>query len=101
MSDLSSVSLGVEEEEVQIRGVGNKEGLVAGRRQVTGLLVGTVTDLGHRDGATETTTDTRVNTLGLAPRLTNTVVTVRVVTLELLVTVLLDDLGVGERGGHL
>lgn len=101
MGDLGSVGLGVEQEQVEVVGVGDKEGLVAGGAQVTGLLVGTVTNLGHGNGASETTTHTGVDTLGLAPRLANTVVAVRVVTLELLVAVLLDDLGVGEGGGHL
>lgn len=101
MGNLGSVGLGMEQEQVEVVGVGDKEGLVAGGAQVTGLLVGTVANLGHGNGASETTTHAGVDTLGLAPRLANTVVAVRVVTLELLVAVLLDDLGVGEGGGHL
>ena len=98
VGDLGSVRAVVHEEELDVTDVGDHETAVAVGHEVTGLLVGTVTDLGHADGAAETTTNGTVDTLGLAPRLTDTVVSVRVVALEGL-GALLDD-GDGS-GSHL
>ena len=58
-----------------------------------GLLVRTVTDLWLRDVTSESSSNNRVNTLLLSPVFSNSVVTVRVMTLELL-GVLLDNLWV-------
>lgn len=82
MRDLGSVNTVVHEEELDVTDVGDHEAAVAVGHEVTGLLVGTVTDLGHANGAAETTTHSRVDTLGLTPRLADTVVSVRVVALE-------------------
>lgn len=46
-SDGSSVLLGVHEEEFEVTEVVDEEFFVAGWDQVSGLLVGSVTDLGH------------------------------------------------------
>lgn len=95
MGDLSSVSLGQSEQDLELREVRDNEHLVARGNHVTGLLVRTVANLGHAESTTEATTDTRVNTLGLAPLISKTLVTVVVVTLERL-AVLLVDSGAGE-----
>ena len=44
---LGGVGLVVHEEKVEVTGVVDDESLVAGWHQVTGLLVGTVSDLNH------------------------------------------------------
>ena len=98
VGDLGSVRAVVHEEKLDVTDVGDHEAAVAAGHQVAGLLVGTVADLGHADSAAETTTNGTVDTLGLAPRLTDTVVSVRVVALEGL-GALLDD-GDGS-GSHL
>lgn len=99
MCDLCGVSLGLEDEDLELSKVGDKESLVAGGHEVASLLVGTVTDLGHTDGTAETTAHSTVNTLGLAPGVSNALIAVRVVTLELL-GMLLYDFGVAQAGGH-
>lgn len=63
----------------------DQELLVPAREDVAGLLVAAVTDLGHRELALEAATDAVVDTLGLAPCLLDTVVTVRLVALLLVV----------------
>lgn len=95
VGDLGSVDTVVHEEELDVTDVGDHKAAVAVGHQVTGLLVGTVTDLGHAHGAAESAADGAVDTLGLAPRLADTVVSVRVVALERL-GALLDD---GDGGG--
>ena len=70
------------EEELNVLGVVDEESLVAGGHHVAGLLVGTVTDGGHGHLSLEAATDGIINTLGLAPRLTDTLETVRLVTVE-------------------
>jgi len=72
----------VHEEELNVLGVVDEESLVAGGHHVAGLLVGTVTDGGHGHLALEAAADGIVNTLGLAPRLTDTLEAVRLVTVE-------------------
>lgn len=98
VGDLGGVDTVVHEEKLNVTNVGDHEAAVAVGHQVTGLLVGTVTDLGHANGAAETTTHSRVDTLGLTPRLADTVVSVRVVALEGL-GALLDNFDGG--GSHL
>lgn len=95
VGDLGSVDTVVHEEELDVTDVGDHKAAVAVGHQVTGLLVGTVTDLGHAHSAAESAADGAVDTLGLAPRLADTVVSVRVVALERL-GALLDD---GDGGG--
>lgn len=99
VGNLSSVGLGVHQQHVQVTDVSDDMDLVAGGDHVLGGLVGTITDVGLRDGASESSSDTRVDTLLLSPVLSDTVVSVRVVSLELL-GVLLDNLGVGKRSSH-
>lgn len=98
VGNLGSVDTVVHEEELDVTDVRDHETAVAVGHQVAGLLVGTVTDLGHANGAAETTANSTVDTLGLTPRLADTVVSVRVVALESL-GALLDD-GDGS-GSHL
>lgn len=64
---LSGVGTVVHEEKVELADVVDEESLVAGRHHVAGLLVGTVTDLGHDGLALEATAHGIVNTLGLSP----------------------------------
>lgn len=78
--------LGVHEERLEVTLVVDQELLVPAREDVTGLLVAAVTDLGHRELALEAATDAVVDTLGLAPCLLDTVVTVRLVALLLVAT---------------
>ena len=66
---LGSEGLAVHQEELDVLLVVDKERLVAGGHHVTGLLRGTVANLGHSSPATETPADSAVNTLGLAPGL--------------------------------
>lgn len=75
--------LGVHEERLEVTLVVDQELLVPAREDVAGLLVAAVTDLGHRELALEAATDAVVDTLGLAPCLLDTVVTVRLVALLL------------------
>ena len=94
------------QEELDVLRVVDEEGLVAGGHHVAGLLVGSITDLGpvlsgqssgftgeksaseswwetvHADNTLEAATDTVVNTLGLAPRGTDTHKAVRLVAEE-------------------
>lgn len=70
------------EEEVEVLDVVDEEGLVARGHHVAGLLVGAVADLGHGDHATEATTDTAINTLGLAPGGADAVETIALVAEE-------------------
>lgn len=100
VGDLSSVGLSVQQQKVQVLKVVDQESLVARWHHVSGLLVGTVTNLWLWDGTSETTSDTRVNTLLFSPVLGDTSVTVRMVTLELLGD-LLNDLWVRDRSSHL
>jgi hypothetical protein len=67
VGDLGRMRPVVHEEEVNVVFVVDEESLVAGGSHVTGLLVGSVADRGHGNGATESTSDTTVDTLGLTP----------------------------------
>lgn len=91
MGNLSSVGLGVHQQSVQVLNVSNEVDLVTRWVHELGLLVGTVTDVWLTDGASESSSDTRVNTLLLSPVLGNSVISVRVMSLELL-GVLLNNL---------
>lgn len=53
VGDRSGVLARVHEQKLELGEVVNEELLVAGREEVTGLLVGTVTDLGHGNLALE------------------------------------------------
>lgn len=99
MGNLGGVGSGMHQQKVELRDVRNNKSLVSGRHHVLGGLVGTVSDLGHADGTSESTSHARVDTLGLSPRLTNTGITVGVMASKLL-GVLLDDLRMGSGSGH-
>lgn len=91
MGNLSSVGLGVQQQNVQVLDVSDNVNSETRRNHVLGLLVRTVTNVWLWDGSSESSSDTRVNTLLLSPVLSHSVVSIRVVSLELL-GVLLDDL---------
>lgn len=98
VGNLGSVDTVVHEEKLDVTDVRDYKTAVSVGHEVAGLLVGTVANLGHANGAAETTTNSRVDTLRLTPRLADTVVSVGVVALERL-GALLDD---GDGcGGHL
>lgn len=99
VGNLGSVGLGDHQQNIQVGDVLDEVDLETGRVQELGLLVRTVTDVGLLDSASESSSDTRVNTLLLSPVLRDSVVSVRVVSLELL-GVLLDNLWVRDRGSH-
>lgn len=71
------------EEKVELADVVDEESLVAGGHHVTGLLVGSVTDLGHDGLALEATAHGIVDTLGLSPAGVYAHEAVRLVALEL------------------
>lgn len=83
VGNLSSVGLGVHQQNVQVSNVLDNVDSETSWVHELGLLVGTVTDVWLRDGTSESSSDTRVNTLLLSPVLSNSVVSVRVVSLEL------------------
>lgn len=97
MGNLSSVGLVVHQQGIQVLSVSNQVNLVTRWVQVLGFLVGTVTNVWLTDGASESSSDTRVDTLLLSPVLGNSLVSVRVMSLELL-GVLLNNL---DRGHYL
>lgn len=84
VGNLSSVSLGVHQQSVQVTDVSDEVDLVALWVHELGLLVRTVTNVRLTDGASESSSDTRVDTLLLSPVLGHSVISVRVVSLELL-----------------
>lgn len=94
--NLSSEALVVHQQQVDLSDVVDNELLEAVGEQVTGLLVRTVTNLGHGGLALEATPDPVIDTLGLPPCLLHTMVAIRLVALEL-GGALLDD---GDLDGH-
>lgn len=91
--DLGSVCFGLQKQQLELSKIGDNEHLVARGDQVPGLLVRAVADFRHADGAAEPAAHDGVDTLGLAPFVTDALVTIGVVTLELL-AVLLNNLRV-------
>lgn len=79
---LGGVGAVVHEEKVELAGVVDEESLVAGGHHVAGLLVGTVTDLGHGGLALEATAHGIVDTLGLSPAGVDALEAVRLVAVE-------------------
>lgn len=55
------------QEQLNVLGVVDEESLVAGGHHVAGLLVATITNGRHGNGALEASADAVVDTLGLAP----------------------------------
>jgi hypothetical protein len=68
VSNFSSISTVVHQQKVEFTNVGDSELAETVGQQVTGLLVGTVTNLGHRSLTLETSTHVTIDTLGLSPR---------------------------------
>lgn len=69
VSNLGSENLVLHQKHTKLLGVVDGDLAETIGHQVTGDGVGSITDLGHRGLAGETTTDTVINTLGLAPGL--------------------------------
>merc|ERR1719253_1967505 len=67
MCHSSSISSVVHHEHFQITGVRNNNTLESIGEDITGLLVGAVSDGGHGESTLETTTDTSINTFGFTP----------------------------------
>lgn len=67
MGDFSAVNSVVHKEELDIVEVGDKELLESGGEEVSGLLVVSVSDSGHRQGSGESSSDSSVDTSGLSP----------------------------------
>jgi len=97
--DLSGVGAVVHKEKVELADVVDEESLVAGGHHVAGLLVGTVTDLGHDGLSLEATAHGIVNTLGLSPAGVYAHEAVRLVAGEAR-SALLDDGNMLLCGGH-
>ncbi len=68
MGNGGGISAVVHHEHLQFSNVVDNNALESIGTDVTGGLIGTVTDAGHRDSSLESTTDTSIDTLGLAPR---------------------------------
>lgn len=67
VSNLGGKDTVVHQEQFKLSGVLDQELLESVGEEVTGLAVGTVSDLGHGNLALETSADTVINTLGLSP----------------------------------
>ena len=68
MGDCGGIRTIVHHEHLQFLNVADHYSSEAVRMDVAGLLVGTVPDAGHWDGALEATTNASIDTLWLAPR---------------------------------
>lgn len=68
MGDGGGVSAVVHHKHFQFSNVVDNNTLESVGADVSGGLIGTVSDARHRDGSLESTADTSINTLGLAPR---------------------------------
>ena len=68
MCDGGGISSVVHHKHLQFRYIVDKDTLESVGVDVSGGLIGTVTDTGHRDCSLESTTDASINTLGFAPR---------------------------------
>lgn len=91
VGNLGRVAAGVHNEHLQISNVVDDDLSQAVGHNVLGGLAGTVTDLGHRELALEAASNAVVNTLGLSPCLLDSLVTVRLVSLEDLGSLLDND----------
>ena len=97
MCNLSRVGLVVHEQNLQLGSVVHNELLEARRKNEFGLLVRTVTDVGHRRVALEAPAHSAINAMGLAPRAINAEPEIRLESVEGLVRTLLHDIGTGSR----
>lgn len=82
MGNLSGKRVVVHQKEVHVVDIGHHKTAVAVRHNVARLLVRAVADLGHPNRALEATTNTVVNTRGLAPVGADTLEAVRLVAGE-------------------
>lgn len=96
------VSTVVHHEHLQFGNIVDNYTLESVGADVSGGLIRTVTDAGHRDGSLESTTDTSIDTLGLAPRrVPNTDKLIGLMPGELLRSLLDNSLLVkGDWAGH-
>ena len=67
VSNLSTVSVVVHHQKLQISNVAHDELVESVREHVLGGSVGTITDVRHDSGASEATSAASINTLGLSP----------------------------------
>lgn len=100
MGNLGGEGAVVHEEKLDVLEVADKESLVAGGGQELGLLVGTIADLGHGNGTAESSSDSGIDTLGLAPARVHALEPITLVTGEAL-RALLHDGDVLLGGNHL
>ena len=85
MGNSCSIGTVVHHEHLQFLDIVDNDGLESVWADISGLLVGSVTDARHRNGSLESTTNTSIDTLGLAPgRVSDTNELVRLVASELL-----------------
>lgn len=84
MGNFSSVRLGLHNEHFQVFKIIDENLSQAVWQDMLGGFARTITNLRHRQLSLETTSDSIINTLGLSPSLLNGLVTVRLVSLELL-----------------
>ena len=97
MGNLCRVGLVVHKQHLELSGVVHDELLEAGGQDELGLVVGTVTDVGHRCVALEAPAHSAVNAMGLAPRAIKAKPQIRLESVEGLVRTLLHDVGTGSR----
>ena len=97
MCNLGGVGLVVHEKNLQLGSVVDDELLEARGQDEPGLLVGPVTDVGHRRVALEAPAHSAINAMGLAPRAINAEPQIRLESVEGLVSTLLHDVGAGGR----
>ena len=95
--NLGGVGLVVHEKNLQLGSVVDDELLEARGQDEPGLLVGPVTDVGHRRVALEAPAHSAINAMGLAPRAINAEPQIRLESVEGLVRTLLHDVGTGSR----
>ena len=82
MSDFSSINAILHHEHFEFGNVTNDNLTETGGKHMLSSLGATVTDRGHRGLSGETTTDTVIDTLGLAPGFVDRLETVGLVTFE-------------------
>jgi hypothetical protein len=100
VGNLGGVGSVVHQEKLNIANVADEESLVAGRSHEAGLSVGTIANRGHSNGTAESSSDSAVDTLGLAPAGVHALEAIRLMPLEAL-RALLDDGNVLLGGNHL
>jgi hypothetical protein len=100
VSNFSSKDTVLHHEHFEFRNVTNDNFAETRGEHVFGSLGRSITDAGHGSLTRETTTNTVINTLGLAPRLLDRLEAIRLMTLERLVA-FLDNGGLRSRRDHL